>query len=492
MSGQQAVSVPSPAPPSAALDNLLPLAADRAWVTAMLNHLPFLADLIPADVFICCPRSDGTLVTIAEANPTVRESFYRRTLVGQDLSHEAAAIYQAFQTGEITEGPAGKVIAGQPMHQRAYPMRRGRTVCGVLVVERNLYEELKHTEEKRNLYRTAVERSVTTLLARSKNLDKLMPPVGASDATLLLNSEGVIRHASHQASGLARRWGLPEALDGMKWAETFPARGEVREVEKNGLYEELELTGRRQALAIRIFPLDPADADVSAIAILRDVTELREKDRELAIKETIIREVHHRVKNNLQTIAGLLRLQIRRARNPEVKEILTDVIDRISSIAMVHEYLSHDDVGTVDMKELAYNLLKAAMQGFASPETTISARLISSKVRITLPSAKATSAALLINELVQNACKHAFSGRRKGTLDLVLEASEAGDLVLKVRDDGIGFPAGFDVDAEGHLGWNIVRNLVRDDLRGTLKLESSGSGTTVTISIPAGGEHKKA
>ena len=278
----------------------------------------------------------------------------------------------------------------------------------------------------------------------------------------------------------------------MKWAETFPARGEVREVEKNGLYEELELTGRRQALAIRIFPLDPADADVSAIAILRDVTELREKDRELAIKETIIREVHHRVKNNLQTIAGLLRLQIRRARNPEVKEILTDVIDRISSIAMVHEYLSHDDVGTVDMKELAYNLLKAAMQGFASPETTISARLISSKVRITLPSAKATSAALLINELVQNACKHAFSGRRKGTLDLVLEASEAGDLVLKVRDDGIGFPAGFDVDAEGHLGWNIVRNLVRDDLRGTLKLESSGSGTTVTISIPAGGEHKKA
>ena len=218
MSGQQAVSVPSPAPPSAALDNLLPLAADRAWVTAMLNHLPFLADLIPADVFICCPRSDGTLVTIAEANPTVRESFYRRTLVGQDLSHEAAAIYQAFQTGEITEGPAGKVIAGQPMHQRAYPMRRGRTVCGVLVVERNLYEELKHTEEKRNLYRTAVERSVTTLLARSKNLDKLMPPVGASDATLLLNSEGVIRHASHQASGLARRWGLPEALDGMKWA----------------------------------------------------------------------------------------------------------------------------------------------------------------------------------------------------------------------------------------------------------------------------------
>lgn len=265
----------------------------------------------------------------------------------------------------------------------------------------------------------------------------------------------------------------------------------MRKVEQNGLYEELELTGRRQAVSIRIVPLDPADTDLAAIAILRDVTELREKDRELAIKETIIREVHHRVKNNLQTIAGLLRLQIRRARNPEVKAILSDVIDRISSIAMVHEYLSHDDVGTVDMKELAYNLLRAAMQGFASPEIAINARLISSKDRIAVPSAKATSSALIINELVQNACKHAFRGRTKGTLDLVLEANDAGDMTLKVKDDGVGLPADFDPEAQGNLGWNIVRNLVRDDLRGTLKLESSGEGTTVTISIPAATEQKK-
>lgn len=473
------------------LAELLPLAVDRAWVGAMRNHLPFLADLIPADLFICCPRSDGTLVTVAEANPTVRESFYSQSRVGQALPHDAAAVYQAFRSGEITDGPAGKVIAGQPMHQRAYPMRRGRTVCGVLVVERNLYEELKHTEEKRNLYRTAIGRSVTTLLERSRNLDVVLPSVGAGDATLLLNAEGIIRHASHQAAGLARRWGLPESLDGMRWTDTFPARGELREVEDNGLYRELELTGRRQAVCIRILPLEPADQDLAAIAILRDVTELREKDRELAIKETIIREVHHRVKNNLQTIAGLLRLQIRRARIPEIKEILSDVIDRINSIAMVHEYLSHDDVGTVDMKELAYHLLRAAMQGIASPEIAISARLISSKERIALPSAKATSAALLINELVQNACKHAFRGRRRGMLDLVLEAVDTGGLVIKVRDDGVGLPEGFDPEAQGHLGWNIVRNLVRDDLRGTLKLESSASGTTVTITLPADAGQQK-
>jgi two-component sensor histidine kinase len=467
------------------LDDLVAAGGDRAWIGALRGHLPFLADLIPADLFIFCPRSDGALIAVAEANPTVRESFYRRSQLGAPLSPDATAVYQALQTGEIAEGPAGKVIGGQPMHQRAYPLKRGRTVCAVLVVERNLYEELKHTEEKRNLYRTAVERTVTTLLSKCKAVDLPLPPVGAGDATLILNAEGVIRHASHQSASLARRWGLAELLDGLNWSDTFPARGELREVDKNALFEEFELTGRRQAVAIRIVPLSPADSEVASIVVLRDVTELREKDRELAIKETIIREVHHRVKNNLQTIAGLLRLQARRARNQEVKEILGDCIERISSIALVHEYLAHDDVGTVDMKELAYNLLKAALQGFTSPDVQVAARLISSKERIVLPSAKATSSALVINELVQNACKHAFRGRRKGTLDLVMEQGEAGDLLLKVRDDGIGLPHGFDLESEGHLGWNIVRNLVRDDLRGTLKLESSSSGTTVTITIPS-------
>jgi len=450
----------------------------------MRGHLAFLADLIPADLFICCPRADGDLVAVAEARPTVRESFYQHSQLDQPLSRDAAAVYQALAEGRICDGPAGKVIGGQPMHQRAYPLRRGRSVAGILVVERNLYEELKHTEEKRQLYRTVIDRAVQTLLARSRTADLPLAPAGAGDAMLILNADGVIRLASHQAATLARRWGLPDALEGLAWPETFPARGELRPLATAGLCEEFELTGRRQAVEIRILRLEPADGEAAAIAMLRDTTELREKDRELAIKETIIREVHHRVKNNLQTIAGLLRLQMRRARNPEVKDILSDCIERISSIALVHEYLAHDDVGAVDMKELAYNMLKAALQGFAAPDLAIAGRLISSKDRITLPSAKATSSALVVNELVQNACKHAFRGRRKGTLDLILEAGEDGSLHLKVRDDGIGLPAGFDPEAAGHLGWNIIRNLVRDDLRGALKLESSSGGTTVTITIP--------
>lgn len=456
---------------------------DRAWVTAMVRNLPFLADLIPADLFICCPKEDGKLIAVAEARPTVRESFYRRSLIGSAIPLDQAALYQAFRSGDIAEGPAGKVVSGQPMHQRVYPIRYGRKVCAVLVVERNLYEEFKHTAEKRHLYRTAVERAVTTLLKDSRTKTGSLHPAGAGDAMLILNASSKVRHASHQAAAFARRWGLPESLEGLTWSETFPARGELREIPQGGLCREFELTGRKQALAIRILSLEPADDDVGALVVLRDTTELREKDRELAVKETIIREVHHRVKNNLQTIAGLLRLQIRRSGNAEVKEILTDCIDRISSIAVVHEYLAHDDVGAVDIKELCFHLLKAAIQSSATPELAISSRLISSKDRLTLPSAKATAVALVVNELLANACKHAYRGRQKGVLDLVLDGRD-NEVAVNVRDDGCGMPEGYDPGEKGHLGWHIVRHLVIDDLHGTLHVDSSPSGTNVQLTIP--------
>ncbi len=463
--------------------DVVPSEGDRRWISHLAGHLPFLADLIPADLFIFCPRPEGTLVAVGEAKPTVRESFYRRSIQGNTLPVEARAIYQALASGEITEGPAGKVVNGQPMHQAAYPMRRGKQVCGVVVVERNLHEELQHTEQKRALYRTAVSRVVTTLIDKSRTLDFPLPPVAAGDATLILGVGDVIRHTSFQAGVLARRLGLSDSLDGLTWEQTFPAQGEYRQVETNGLYEDFELVSRREAFAIRFLRLEPADDQVSAIVLVRDITALREKDRELAIKETIIREVHHRVKNNLQTIAGLLRLQMRRSSLPEVKEILKDSIERISSIALVHEYLAQDDVGAVDLKDLCYNLLSAAMQGMASPETSLSARIAAPKERVTLPSAQATSVALVVNELLQNTCKHAFKGRERGAVDVVLQPHEL-ELRITVKDDGIGLPEGFDVETRGHLGWQIVRTLVQDDLCGQLEVESTSAGTSVSVRLP--------
>jgi two-component sensor histidine kinase len=477
-----AVNTTPPAFPT--LADLVPQEGDRRWIQNMSRHLAFLADIIPADLLIYCPNSEKKLVVVSEAKPTVRESFYRRSQVGQMADPaNAGALYQALKSGEITEGAAGKVVHGQPMSQMIYPLRSGKRTCALLVVERNLYEELKHTEEKRQIYRTAISRAVLTLLGKARTTDVSLPPLQPGDALLLVDSQGVIKHATHSAVNLARRMGLPEFLDGLGWEETMLANRERRVTKTNVVYEDMELLSARMALAVRTVPLEPADETVASIRVLRDFTELKEKDRELAIKETIIREVHHRVKNNLQTIAGLLRLQQRRSRNSEVKSILSESIDRISSIALVHEYLSQDDVGVVDIKELAYNLLSAALQSMLPPESNIDARVVCPSYPITLPSAQATSVALIINELLQNTLKHAFTGRSQGRVELALSLTDA-DLVMVHTDNGIGLPQNFDPKSDGNLGWEIIDTLARQDLRGDIAISSSNQGTTITVTIP--------
>ncbi|MBO9540038.1 histidine kinase N-terminal domain-containing protein [bacterium] len=475
-------------PPSANaphLMDLVPNEGHRRWIAAMARQLPFLADMIPADLLIYVPTPEQRLVVVAEAKPTVRESFYARSLLGQVVEPDSAPpLFAALRSGAITEGATGKVINGQPMGQVIYPMGNGKEVCALLVVERNLYDQVKHTEEKRELYRTAISRTVQTLLSKSRTSELTLPSIQPGDALLLLNQGGQIVHASHSAANLARRMGLPELLEGLSWADTFLANREKRLVASNAIYEETELLTPQMAVSVRTLPLEPADEQVASILVLRDISEIKEKDRELAIKETIIREVHHRVKNNLQTVAALLRLQQRRSRNTEVKSILSDCIDRISSIALVHEYLSHEDVEMVDIKELAYNLLSASLQSMIPPEKQIDARVMAPSSSVTLSSAKATSVALIINELLQNTFKHAFTGRTQGRVELTVTLAEPDVLHIVLHDDGIGLPADFDPQKDANLGWEIIYTLAQQDLRGDIAIESSSQGTTVTVSIP--------
>lgn len=475
--------ISQPAVPS--LYDLMPEEADRRWIQNMSRNLSFLADMIPADLLIYCPVENNQFVVVAEAKPAVRESFYRKSQVNQVMElDDTSAIYQAFKTGKVTAGAIGKVVNGQPMSQLAYPMRTSRKhICGILVVERNLYEELKNTEEKRQLYRLAIQRCVETIIDKSRHIDIPLPSIQPGDALLLVNDSHVIKHASHSAINVARRLGLPEFLEGLRWEEAFLQNRERHVQRSNGLFEEMELLSHNLAIAVRDITLAPGDDSIASIMVLRDITELKQKDRELAIKETIIREVHHRVKNNLQTIAGLLRLQQRRSSNAEVKSILTESIDRIASIAMVHEYLSHEDVGVVDIKELSYNLLSASLQSMVYNKK-IDAKVICPTGPVTLPSAQATSVALVLNELLSNTFKHAFKERKTGRVELELVANEA-TVTLSIKDNGIGLPQSFTPEAHGNLGWQIIHTLVRDDLRGTIDINSSSAGTVVAVTIPA-------
>jgi two-component system, sensor histidine kinase PdtaS len=222
-----------------------------------------------------------------------------------------------------------------------------------------------------------------------------------------------------------------------------------------------------------------------ALVLVRDVTELRHRERELMTKDATIREIHHRVKNNLQTVAALLRLQARRTRAPEATEALEEAVRRVGSIAIVHETLSHTPEELVDFDDIAQRV--AAMAGEVSaPEARVSP-VVAGRFGL-LPGAVATPLALVLTELLQNALQHGLvtgPGPAPAGSVLVQAARGPGELKVRVEDNGAGLPEGFSLDAHASLGLQIVRTLVESELGGQLAIRPrTGGGTTVGVSLP--------
>ena len=240
----------------------------------------------------------------------------------------------------------------------------------------------------------------------------------------------------------------------------------------------------------RSIPLLSGGRVDGAVVLLRDVTELRSRDRLLISKDSTIREIHHRVKNNLQTISSLLRLQGRRLEEPSAKAAIDESVRRIGSIALVHETLSRGAAADeVDLDEIVRPLVRMVEDGLTSPERPVRFEISGSAGDVGSP--QATSLAVVLTELLQNVMDHAYPS---GTLDtatagqvsIALSHDESTVEVL-VRDDGVGAPGGFDPNGSS-LGMSIVRGLV-DDLGGEIEFSSAGGpgerpGTQVKLRVP--------
>lgn len=283
----------------------------------------------------------------------------------------------------------------------------------------------------------------------------------------------------------------------------------VDSVLQTGEAEEQELQQKGLFLDCRFIPLRIAKNIQRIIVVIEDITQLKLKDEELRVKAAVIREIHHRVKNNLQTIASLLRLEQRRAASEEAKVVLRDSINRISSIALVHEYLSGQGTETVDINDLGNGIFRTVMSSMKNPDLELEMKFTADNLR--LPSQQAASLALVLNELLQNALEHGFENCKKGKLTAAIHylasAKETGEtraasgkdlsyesnnkkeseniLLLQVEDDGVGLPAGFDLHKTKSLGLKIVQTVVQSDLKGTFSLEPrpKGKGTVAKVSF---------
>ena len=449
------------------------LAADEiAWLHTIVTDWQIVADLAFADLVLWVPD--------AEERGHWAAAQIRPTTGPTTLLEDVAASFRGADTDAM--GRVVPVVHG------------GRTLA---TIEVRGGSEGRTTSALETAYRSSADDLLDMIAhgvfpfagARSELADSLR----VGDGFIRLGATGVVEYASPNALSAFRRLGLVGDLLGTDLgavtAELVDGRPTHRGV--RGLLHgrepgEAEITNEDVSVAFRLIPLQRDGVAVGAIVLLRDVTELRRRERQLVSKEATIREIHHRVKNNLQTVAALLRLQGRRTDEASARAALDDAVRRVGSIALVHETLSQSFDETVNFDDVADRLLRSVLDVAGEGE---GGRVAGQRIGSfgSIPGATATALAMVLTELIQNAAQHAFpdssgpdSSARGG---LIVAANRIRDrLRVRVSDEGVGMPD--DVDVGASLGLSIVRTLVESELGGTLRFEQGRrGGTTVTIEL---------
>lgn len=475
--------------------------ADVEWLHLLVGDWQLLADLAFADIVLWVPSAEGGFVAVAHARPSSSATLFYRDLVGQAIKPDwKAQVTQAFESSSIVDAAAPDWYEETPTRVRAVPVLRRLSPSGSQTTELPIAVITRHTNLSET--RTPSRQEVTFNECASNLFDMIaagdFPDLGApsgprrgapraSDGLVRLDVDGMVTFASPNALSAFNRMGFAGELEGESLAEVTTGLLHGRLVVDESL--PLVVTGRAPwrtdieargvTVSLRTIPIRNRGERVGAIVLSRDVTEVRHQERELLTKDATIREIHHRVKNNLQTVASLLRIQARRTHNDVARDALGQAMRRVAAIAVVHDTLSEGLNQNVDFDVVFDRVLMLIAEVASSHNTTVHPKSTGSFG--TLPSEYATPLALALTELVTNAVEHGLAGRADGEVEIVAKRNEE-LLRVKVRDNGVGLPEG---KVGSGLGTQIVRTLIQGELGGAIDWHTlMGSGTEVTIDVP--------
>ncbi|RWZ68569.1 ATPase [Labedella populi] len=473
---------------------------DVNWLHMLVQDAQLLADLAFADIVLWIPTTDDSFVAVAHYRPSSAATLFYRDFVGQRIKQQwRSQVTEAFETGAIVDSSAPDWYEETPTRVRAVPvLRRLRssspetTDAPIAVLTRHTNLGEARTPSRQELTFNALAGELFTMIAAGDFPD-LSAPAGprrgaprASDGLIRLDVEGVTTFASPNALSAFNRMGFVEELEGESLAEVT-----TRILPSEDLVDEslpLVVTGRAPwrtdieargvTVTLRAIPLRHRGTRTGAIVLCRDVSEQRHQERELLTKDATIREIHHRVKNNLQTVASLLRIQSRRSHTDEARDALSQAMRRVAAIAVVHDTLSEGLTQDVDFDEVFDRVLMLVAEVASAHNTTAHPRKTGAFG--VLPSEYATPLALALTELVTNAVEHGLNGL-EGSVEIEAQRNDE-RLTVVVRDNGAGLPEG---KVGTGLGTQIVRTLIQGELGGTIDWHTVvGNGTEVTIDMP--------
>ena len=477
-----------------------------AHLHSLVAEWQMLADLSFADLllYVRVTRQpappEPTYLCIAQIRPTTGPTLYGDDLVGATVTAaDRFAVDRAWREARIVRDGEPEWRDGVPVREEGIPVRHGDDVIAVLGRDTNL--AAARTPSALELAYLAAASDLAQMVAEGRFPFALVeghlpggPRVG--DGLVRLDATGNVVFASPNALSALRRLGATGNVAGAAWASvigelTLSAEGGDGRVEvvldkRRPVEGEVTSATGDVAVRLRAVPLVPGGTLLGALVLLRDVTEVRRRDRQLVTKDATIREIHHRVKNNLQTVAALLRLQARRIDDGAGRAALEEAVRRVGSIALVHETLSQTLDERVDFDEIADRVLAMVVDVGAGGPGGVAVRTRRTGRFGVLPAQIATPLSMVLTEVLQNSLEHGLADRG-GSLEV--EAHRSGPrLQVVVTDDGNGLPAGFDAATAGNLGLQIVRTLVHGDLKGTFDLRPapSGRGAVAVLDLEVG------
>ena len=468
--------------------------ADLDWLHLLLADWQLLADLSFADLVLWLPlRGGGGFVAGGQMRPTTGPTVYHDDVVGIEVARgRRTQIDMAYDEGRICRESDPDWPFDVPVREETIPVRREGSVIAVVSRHTNLAAartpsrlELTYLRSADDLARMLAEGAFPVAGPDDRVLGS--PRVG--DGLVRLDEHGAVTFASPNALSAFRRLGVAADLAGLRLGDATAALNTPGRPVDEALESLLSGRAARQTeveaagaiVRLRVIPLTPGGEFSAALVLCRDVTEVRHRERELVGKDVTIREIHHRVKNNLQTVAALLRLQARRLGAGEARDALEEAQRRVGSIALVHETLSRTMHDSVDFDEVADRI--AEMVGGAHDiERPVTVTRTGSFGAV--PPEVATPMSLVLVELLQNAVEHGLADEG-GTVDLLVHRNGV-NLTVTVADQGRGLPATFDPSELGGLGLQIVRTLVESELGGRLALRpgASGRGCDASVELP--------
>lgn len=468
---------------------------DDSWIRSLLGEWQLISDLAFSDLVLWVPNRNK-LVAFAHARPAAAATIFYRDIIGNfPRADWAETISQAFDLGVVVVPQQVAQYEGSTTRVSAYPV----FAKGAAVGDSPVAIITKHT----NLGEARLPNKLQlNFLAAGEQLLKMVAmgefPIleagtaqrrgapRANDGFIRLDEAGRVLFASPSALSIFNRAGVEGELEGRLFSETVSTLPSGLAQVDEGL--PLVLTGKgawrtdiefeTQSIAVRSVPLLDAGRRIGAFVLCRDVTELRFRERELITKDATIREIHHRVKNNLQTVSSLLRIQSRQTKSEEVKASLQQAQRRVSAIAVVHDVLSEGVDQEVPFDQIFKRILMLIPETSSSYYNTISSELEGSFGD--LSAERSTTLALVLTEIVANAVEHGIVDR-PGKITVIANRTKK-LLRIEVFDDGVGLPEG---KLGSGLGTQIVRTLVESELRGKISWTSPiRGGTKVVLEVP--------